>query len=129
MSFQGARLLKLTAKWLASKNANGKDLHGIETSTNAAESFEHYHLYKHQSINPETTKDLRYFNYCQPLMCTDKPTVSELIYRPPELPTQYAAASLYAELHSHYVIRHYMAGMQGVSCTAARSRFALKVRK
>lgn len=115
------------AKWLTFKNANGqkkkRDLHGIEALTHAAESLDRFRLYKHQSIDPETTRGLRCFNYCQPLMCTEEPTVSELIYRP----AQYAAASLYAELHSHYEIRHCVAGMQGVSCiTAPSQKIALK---
>lgn len=36
-----------------SKNGSlSKDLHGSETLTNAAESFEHFHLNEHQSDDP-----------------------------------------------------------------------------
>lgn len=55
-------------------------------------------------------------------------TVSELIYRPRAANwyAQYAAASLHAVHHSHYMIRHCMAGMQGVSCVITRCGFAFK---
>lgn len=62
------------------------------------------------------------FNYCQPLKCSD----SENIYRPwaANWYAQYAAALLHAVHRPHYMIRHCMAGMQGVSSTITGFGFA-----